>query len=117
MTGSIRVEPLPDLTVCGESTTCSPRGCSSGVCVALPLPGPEVTDPADVAGNCKKVACNGMGEFVETADAMDYPPDDAAGDCKVPACEGTTVTSTFELAGTPCMGGTTNMCNEAGICN
>jgi len=118
MTGSIRVVPKPDLATCGESTTCAPRGCSKGACVALPMPGPEKTDPMDEAGNCKLVACNGMGAFEETADETDVPEDANPNDCAIPACVGMMPMTVARPAGETCTNaaGMPSTCDETGNC-
>ncbi|UQA58999.1 hypothetical protein [Polyangium aurulentum] len=118
MTGSIRVVPLPDLTACGESTTCAPRGCSKGACVPLPMPGPEVTDPMDMAGDCKTSACNGAGEFVEMVDETDVPKDENTNDCAIQKCVGMTPTVVAKPAGEACTNaaGMPSTCDEAGNC-
>jgi hypothetical protein len=97
----------------GSDTICQQRTCTNGQCgVNNAAVGTLVPPP--VAGDCKKVQCDGAGQIVTVADDNDLPVD--GNSCTQDLCAAGLASNPPQAAGFSCsqMGGT--RCNGAGMC-
>jgi hypothetical protein len=92
---------------------CAHPTCTGGVCAMAPVPAGQPTT-AQIAGDCKKVVCDGAGFTTAAADPQDLGDD--GNDCTTDACNGSTPAHTPLPKGTKC-GATTNLsCDGKGSC-
>ncbi len=98
---------------CGPNTDCRTYTCSNHVCGVVNAPSTKpISD--QVAGDCKKVFCDGMGGVaVPVADDSDKPDDDGR-ECTDDVCMNGTPSHPPVAANTSCANGTAT-CN-AGKC-
>jgi plastocyanin len=89
---------------------CWQRKCSAGTCEYQPEP--EGAPAAEqVAGDCKRLECDGAGTAVAVVDDSDLPVDES--DCTIDSCSKGVAKNVPKVSGTPCTGG---ICDGDGIC-
>lgn len=92
---------------------CAHPTCTSGVCAMAPVPAGQTT-AAQIAGDCKKVICDGSGFTTAAPDPSDTADD--GNDCTADTCNGSTATHTPLPKGTKCGAGTSLSCDGKGSC-
>lgn len=94
----------------GADSECAKRTCVSGSCgFDYTLNGTATA--AQVAGDCKKSQCNGVGDVVNVADPADVPNDSK--ECTQDYCSDKSPVFAPRAAGTPCA---TGICDGEGNC-
>jgi hypothetical protein len=95
----------------GQDDGCRTRTCESSVCgFAFTASGTALPDV--VSGDCKRSACDGLGNTLEVSDAFDVPSD--ATSCTQDLCNAGAPQNVPVGAGTACENG--GVCNDAGAC-
>jgi hypothetical protein len=98
-------------TPMAQQSECLKHICNLGVDTAIFAPnGTAIT--AQVAGDCKKVVCDGAGGEIELNDDTDVNIDGLS--CTLDVCTGGVATNPNATAGTPCGNGLA--CNATGQC-
>lgn len=96
----------------GADTDCAKRACVDGKCRVNNV-APDTPTATQVAGDCKRTECDGVGGIRTLVDLSDAPA--TTSECATPTCSTTGPGETFKGAGTPCtMGG--SYCDGAGKC-
>ncbi|MFO0592891.1 MAG: DUF4215 domain-containing protein [Polyangiaceae bacterium] len=98
----------------GEDTACRTRTCEAGACGFddAPLGTPL---PAQTAGDCKVVVCDGAGAAVTAVEDSDVPDD--SNPCTDDICAAGEPSNPPSDSGSPCGGGgATLVCDGAGSC-
>jgi hypothetical protein len=96
-------------TDCGTNTECKSYACNSGTC-AQTFTAAGTALAAQVAGDCRKVVCDGSGGTTNQIDDSDTPTAPA---CQTGTCAAGTPTFAPRTQGDPCAGG---VCDGAGSC-
>ncbi|MBI5533846.1 MAG: hypothetical protein HY898_14085 [Deltaproteobacteria bacterium] len=97
----------------GSDTECATRVCKSGACAMDYAPSTKVLQ-AQVAGDCKKVMCDGAGQTIQVPDDLDRPNDNKP--CTDDVCTGGVPSNPNTASGTPC-GGNNTKCDGNGNCS
>jgi hypothetical protein len=105
-------------TDCGQPTACTTPRCISGACSSENTPAGTGNPGGQVAGDCKKVVCDGNGGTTTVPDDTDVADD--GNPCTIDACSGGSVLHTPAAAGTACTDDgnpcTVDACTGAGTC-
>ncbi|MFO0759447.1 MAG: hypothetical protein U0359_23340 [Byssovorax sp.] len=96
---------------CGAPTSCVKPTCDPGVGCTMVMSTDVLPDP--MAGDCKGVKCDGMGNETPFDDDADKPADDG-NPCTDEVCMTGMGSHPPSAAGTACGGG--KMCDGAGVC-
>jgi plastocyanin len=102
---------LTAATCPGQDNECQTRTCIAGACGISFMPAGTPT-ATQVAGDCKKNACDGAGTSSPANDDTDLPNDNNL--CTGDVCTAGVVGHPFEPSGTPCGAG--QSCNATGSC-
>ena len=113
---SMCVQCLTAATCAGTDTDCHSRTCTAGVCgVANTAAGTvTTTNPAQTAGDCQEIQCNGSGGTTSAPKNTDVPVD--GNQCTSDVCTAGVPSNPPTASGTTCsqMGGA--VCSGAGTC-
>ncbi|MFO0613764.1 MAG: lamin tail domain-containing protein [Polyangiaceae bacterium] len=91
----------------GKDTECSTRTCEGGHCgVANEMNGKALAN--QMAADCKKNVCDGLGGTTVQEDTTDTPSDGK--DCTTDTCEGSNPKFTSKMDSTPCTQGGGKLC-------
>jgi hypothetical protein len=97
----------------GVDGPCQTRTCSGGMC-GLDLVAAGTPAGMQLAGDCKKSQCNGMGAVEQAPDDLDKPIDNLF--CTSDVCTAGVATNPPIAAGTPCSENGGTVCNAGGAC-
>jgi hypothetical protein len=88
---------------CGADTACATHHCQSGTCVTDDTPSGMGDPGGQIAGDCKKIVCNGLGGTTTVPDDTDVPDD--GNPCTQDTCSGGAVQHVPVASGTSCGAG------------
>lgn len=97
----------------GTDGDCRVRACDRGFCGFANVANGTVT-PGQIAGDCRRLVCDGMGGLTPLVDATDAADDDQS--CTTDACDGMTPTHTPVMKGTLCAERNGAVCDAEGHC-
>src|SRR6185437_11638216 len=97
---------------CGVNDACATHTCLGGMCTGTDTPAGTGNPAGQVAGNCQKLVCNGLGGTMSIADDSNLPT--STNPCVTTGCSGGVPSQASAPSGAPC--GTGLECDGVGNC-